>query len=170
MQQVLFSTIAVCALVVSGCECAQLPALQSDARAEPPTVTVPANGGHVDFVRGYSQGFGEAREIGKPVLVFFSAAESVYCTQMLEETFTDQTVVDLSKRFVCIKVDIEDEPSVCQEFHVEGYPTVQFMSPRGVPLNRFTGKKEAGQLAMQMQAALEAVAYRTSQAREASLR
>ena len=106
-------------------------------------------------------------------MVFFSAAESIYCTQMLKETFTDRTVVDLSKRFVCIKVDIEDEPSVCQEFRVEGYPTVQFMSPRGVPLNRFTGKKEAGQLAVQMQAALEAVAYRTSQARgtrETSLR
>ncbi len=157
-------------MVASGCEYARLPALERDARAEPPSVAARADGEQVEFVRGYAQGFGEAREIGKPVLVFFSAAESVFCSQMLEETFTDQTVVDLSREFVCIKVDIEEEPQVCQEFHVEGYPTIQFMSPRGVPLNRFTGKREANQLAMQMQAALEAVAYRTSQASETRLR
>ena len=99
----------------------------------------------------------------KPMLVFFSATESVFCTQMLEETFADEKIVGLSKKFICIKVDIEKEPSVCRQFHVQSYPTVQFMSPKGVPLNRFTGKKEASQLVLQMHAALEAVAYRTSQ-------
>ncbi len=157
-------------MVASGCDYARLPELQRDARAELPAVTVTASEQQVEFIQGYSRGFGEAREVGKPVLVFFTAAESVYCTQMLEDTFTDRKVVDLSRSFVCIKVDIEEEPRVCQEFHVEGYPTIQFMSPRGVPLNRFTGKRKASQLAMQMQAALEAVAYRTSQATEKRLR
>lgn len=104
------------------------------------------------------------------MLVFFSANESVYCTQMLEQTFADAKIVGLSKKFICVKVDIEDEPGVCRQFNVEGFPTVQFMSPEGVPLNRFTGKKEVSHLALQMQAALDAAAYRTGQARLTPLR
>ena len=165
MRQATFLAIPIFILALSGCDYARLPALESDARAESSVVTTSAKEENVEFIRGYSRGLGEARDIEKPVLVFFSATESVYCTQMLEETFTDREIVGLSKKFICIKVDIEDEPSVCQQFHVESYPTVQFMSPKGVPLNRFTGKKEAGQLALQMQAALEAVAYRTGQTR-----
>jgi thiol:disulfide interchange protein len=166
MRQVsFFLAIPICALALSGCDFSQLPALESDALAESSTATNSAEEEIVEFIQGYSRGLGEARGIEKPMLVFFSATESVYCTQMLEETFTDERVVGLSKSFICIKVDIGDEPSVCRQFHVESYPTVQFMSPKGVPLNRFTGKKEASQLAVQMQAALEAAAYRTGQTR-----
>ena len=163
MRQMSFLAIPICFLAISGCDFVRLPALESDARAESTVVTTAVEEEKVDFIRGYSRGLREAKGIGKPMLVFFSAAESVYCTQMLEETFTDEKIIGLSKKFICIKVDIEDEPNICQQFHVEGYPTVQFMSPRGVPLNRFTGKKAASQLAVQMRAALEAVAYRTGQ-------
>ena len=170
MQQACFLAITICALALSGCDSARLSALESHARAESTTVATLAEEKNVEFVRSYSRGLGEARDIEKPMLVFFSATESVFCTQMLEETFTDEKIVGLSKEFICIKVNIEDEPSVCRQFHVENYPTVQFMSPKGVPLNRFTGKKEAGQLALEMRAALEAVTFRTSQARVTPLR
>lgn len=170
MQQASFLAITICALALSGCDSARLSALESNARAESTIVAASAEEKNVEFVRGYSRGLGEARDIEKPMLVFFSATESVFCDQMLEETFTDEKIVGLSKEFICIKVNIEDEPSVCRQFHVENYPTVQFMSPKGVPLNRFTGKKEAGQLALEMRAALEAVTFRTSQARVTPLR
>jgi len=53
---------------------------------------------------------------------------------------------------------------------VRGYPTVQFISPRGVPLNRMMGKTPAQQLAVEMQAALEATATRVRYIRETTLR
>ena len=43
-------------------------------------------------------------------------------------------------------------------FQVTGYPTIQFLSPRGVPLERIVGKKPGHQLMMAMQAALQNVA------------
>ena len=170
MQHVSFFALLICAVALSGCDFAPLQALESDALAESTILATPANGENTEFIRGYSRGLGEARTIGKPVMVFFSATESVFCTQMLEETFTDEKIVGLSKNFICIRVDIEDEPAVCRQFHVQSYPTVQFMSPKGVPLNRFTGKKEARQLAIQMQAALEAAAYRTGQTQVPTVR
>lgn len=114
----------------------------------------------VDFVKGYSVGYQQAQSAGKPMLVFFTARWCDYCHQMRSEAFTDDRVVRVSERFVCILVDADDEPGVCEEFQVRGYPTVQFLSPRGVPLNRLSGKTPGDALVLQMQAALQATASR----------
>lgn len=116
----------------------------------------------IEFVCGYARGYQHAQAAGKPMLVFFTARWCDYCHQMRREAFADRRVVELSRQFVCVMVDADDEPQVCQEFEVRGYPTVQFISPRGVPLNRLTGKTSGDRLTRQMQAALEAVASRTN--------
>jgi hypothetical protein len=43
---------------------------------------------------------------------------------------------------------------------VTGYPTIQFVSPRGALLGRVVGKQPGHQLMMAMQAALQNVARR----------
>jgi thiol:disulfide interchange protein len=119
--------------------------------------------GKIDFIQGYSDGYQRAQEEGKPMLVFFTAQWCNFCHQMEAEAFADSQVVQLASQFVCILVDADQEPAVCQEFRVRGYPTIQFLSARGVPLNRMTGKRPAQQVAAQMQAALLATATRESQ-------
>ncbi len=114
----------------------------------------------VDFVQGYTVGYQQAQSAGKPMLVFFTARWCGFCHQMQSEAFADDRVVRLSERFVCILVDADDEPGVCEEFQVQAFPTVQFLSPRGVPLNRVSGKTPGDALALQMQAALQATASR----------
>lgn len=118
--------------------------------------------GRVPFVEGYARGYQRAQQQGKPMLVFFSAEWCNFCRQMAAETFADAEVVKWSSRFVCIRVDADAEPDVCRQFRVEGYPTVQFLSPQGVPLNRVVGRRPADQLLSQMQAALGATASRTA--------
>ena len=73
--------------------------------------------------------------------------------------------MSLSEQFVCVLVDADAEPEVCRQFRVKGYPTIQFLSPRGTPLNRVTGKQPTVQLVMEMQAALQAVARRIDEPR-----
>lgn len=114
--------------------------------------------GNLHFIEGYQQGYKHALENGKPMLVFFTAEWCQYCHQMANEAFVHQQVVSLSERFVCILVDADKEPEVCRNFRVQGYPTIQFLSPRGVPLNRIVGKKPGHQVTMAMQAALQNVA------------
>lgn len=116
--------------------------------------------GKLSFVEGYHQGYEQALREGKPMLVFFTAQWCGFCTQLANEAFTNEQVVALSERFVCILVDADREPDVCREFRVRGYPTIQFLSPRGVPLNRVTGKRPGHQLVIEMQSALQAVARR----------
>jgi thioredoxin-like negative regulator of GroEL len=116
----------------------------------------------VQFLQGYEEGYRLAHRQGKPVLIFFIVQWCDYCRSMTEETFADQQVIRLAEQFVCVLVDADAAPYVCQEFRVRHYPTIQFLSPRGVPLKRLRGKQTVGQLVVEMRAALQAIARRTS--------
>lgn len=151
--------LAIALALAGGCDTPGPNPAASDA----PTASPPPerHDGSVPFVHGYAQGFQRAQKEGKPMLVFFTAGWCNFCQQMSAETFTNDQVVTWSDRFVCILVDADDEPDICRQFRVKGYPTVQFLSPQGVPLNRVVGKRAADQLISQMQAALGATASRS---------
>lgn len=116
--------------------------------------------GGIEFIQGYADGYRWAQKQGKPMLVFFTARWCSFCHQMEAEAFTDPRVAHLARQFVCVLVDADAEPDVCHQFRVRGYPTIQFLSARGVPLNRLTGKRPPEYLAAEMQAALRATATR----------
>ncbi|HEX3726811.1 MAG TPA: thioredoxin family protein, partial [Pirellulales bacterium] len=116
--------------------------------------------GNLNFVEGYRAGSIQAAAEAKPMLVFFTAQWCRYCHQMADEAFTHPQVVALSQRFVCVLIDADAEPDVCRQFQVSGFPTIQFLSPSGVPLERVVGKQPGHQLMMAMQSALQNVARR----------
>jgi thiol-disulfide isomerase/thioredoxin len=120
----------------------------------------PITRGGINFVSGYHRGYELAKRQHKPMLVFFTAQWCTYCHQMEADAFVQEAVVNLARQFVCVLVDADAEPDICRDFRIKGYPTIQFLSARGVPLNRVTGKQPSQQLVMQMQAALQAVARR----------
>ncbi|MEK6236479.1 MAG: thioredoxin family protein, partial [Planctomycetales bacterium] len=138
-------------------ESQQVVAGTEDTHQETPAETPDMIDG-MAFVDGYAEGFRIAQEEGKPMLLFFTAEWCRYCHLMLEDAFVQEEVVSLSKRFVCVWVDADRETEVCETFEVDGYPTVQFLSPRGTVLNRVVGKRGAAEFLPEMQAALQAVA------------
>ena len=114
--------------------------------------------GRIAFVEGYQEGLDLARQQQKPLVVFFTADWCHYCHQLANEAFVQDAVVEMSRQFICVLVDADTDPDVCREFRVRGYPTIQFLSPHGVPLNRVTGKQPGHALVHEMQAALQVVA------------
>jgi len=136
------------------------PADRQEARGSPVARVLR---GKLEFVEGYADGYQQARHAGRPMLVFFTASWCGFCHQMEAEAFNDSQVAAFSRQFICILVDADREPDVCQEFRIRGYPAIQFLTPQGVPLNRLAGKRSAAELMLQMQAALEATANRSSQ-------
>lgn len=148
------------AVLAAGCQ-------HSDDGAESTAYGGKASGqtiamGNLNFIPGFHEGAARAQVTGKPMLVFFTAEWCRFCHQMANEAFVQEQVVKLSERFTCILVDADAEPDVCREFSVQAYPTILFLSPDGVLLQRVKGKKPAHYLAMQMQAALQAIARRES--------
>ncbi|MBX7167696.1 MAG: thioredoxin family protein [Pirellulales bacterium] len=163
--------LALCGFL-AGCGQSDTPLAESQPAAAPATATavhgpVTTN---MQFVEGYWRGFKLAEQTGKPMLVFFTASWCTYCHQMAAEVFTQPGIIEISERFVCVRVDADAEPTICQQFRVQGFPTVQFLSPRGVPLNRVTGKQPAASFAMEMQTALQATARREQYRRDALTR
>lgn len=146
----------------------QAPAARAQRAARPGKPRVAR--GSLQFVEGYQRGYQQAANEGKPMLLFFTAEWCHFCHQMADEAFTHPQVVSLSERFVCILVNADLEPDVCRYFDVTGYPTIQFLSPRGVALERIVGKKPGHQLMMSMQAALQTVARKPDDGAEASAR
>jgi len=130
--------------------------------------TVPRRLGRLVFLDGDQLHAAPAGRGGKPWLLFFTAEWSPYCREMVGTTFLDDRVAALSGRFTCVLVDADRHADVCRRYGVRGYPTLQFVSPRGVPLNRLVGKQTPSQLVEAMHAALNAVARRSR--RESSRR
>lgn len=169
--QYLFAAVAaVCSV---GCEISDVPSgpktsttvsvntadgAMNEAEGIGPTDSARLARGRIAFVNGYQPGLELARDQHKPMLVFFTAEWCHYCHQLANEAFVQDAVVEMSRQFVCVLVDADAQPEVCREFRVRGYPTIQFLSPHGVPLNRVTGKQPGHALVQQMQAALQVVA------------
>ena len=112
----------------------------------------------IEFVKGYQHGNDLARQLRRPMLLFFTAEWCQYCHQLAEEAFCNEEVVDLSRRFVCVVVDADAEPEICRRFQVRGYPTVLFVSQAAAPLSRIVGKQPPADFVARMRAALQSVA------------
>lgn len=148
--------------VLAGCGSSGDAASTKSAES-PPLVPIPKNlpaGTRIEFVHGFQRGYELAQQTGRPMMVFFTAPWCHYCHEMAAEAFVNPQVAELSQRFLCILVDADVEPDVCRQFGVRGYPTIQFLSPQGLPLNRVLGKRSAERLILEMQAALQATARR----------
>lgn len=130
--------------------------------AQAPVAPAKTAPGRLTFVAGFDAGSRLARQTGKPMLVFFTATWCKFCHDMEADAFIDGEVVRLADGFVCVRVDADQEPAVSGQFGVRGYPTVQFVSSDGSPLNRLVGRAGARELAAQMQAALRATTERAS--------
>lgn len=151
------AVVAGLSFLVSGCGQA-VDGERANATAEAPRVAK----GNLKFIEGYQPGLTAAQTSDQPMLLFFTAAWCHFCHQMAGEAFTHPEVVGLSNQFVCVLVDADREPEVCQQFGVRGYPTIQFVSPQGSALSRLTGKRPGPQLVMEMQAVLRSVARRNA--------
>ena len=158
----LFAPLGV---VASGCADGSVP-LGFGRSADADSGQAAESEGQVESFSTFPEALAEARQADKPLLVFFSTPECIYCRQMLERTFRDRQIVRLAESFVCVRVEAADDPQICEDFHIQAFPTVQFITSDGAPLNRVLGKKEPETFAVQMQVALQGTSMRTAYRRD----
>ena len=116
----------------------------------------------VEFSTNYEEAVARAKREGKPAMIFFMAENCPFSRAMLEGAFADPEIAQLSNKFVCVAVDVNDADAddICADFDVAATPTVQFTTAGGVRLSRLARTQTVEDLAGEMRDVLDKIAWR----------
>ena len=91
----------------------------------------------------------KARKIGarekKPILVDFYAEWCGPCQEMLRTTYKDKQVVERSKRFVSVLIDVDKQTKLAEKYGIQSIPTVLFLNAKGDVLRQEVGYHDSKQ-------------------------
>ena len=87
----------------------------------------------IQWAESIGKGLAEAKKTGKPVMMDFYTEWWGWCKRLDADTFTDEKVIALSKKFVNLKVNPEDADHPENEearikYGINGYPVVAFLT------------------------------------------
>jgi len=106
----------------------------------------PAFADEISWVYSFEAGMKLARETMRPVVVDFWAIWCGPCKQMDIEVYRTAKMVQASKEFVFIQVDIDRDKTSPARYHVQAIPAILFLDPFETVLARKGGYTHAGDM------------------------
>lgn len=103
----------------------------------------------------YTKAVEDAKKYAKPVMIDFYTDWCGWCKKLDKDTYTDSRVVQLSRKFVNIKVDGDKSPDIVKQYKIEGYPTIVFLNAKGKESRRIVGYKDADEFLKVMKQVVE---------------
>jgi thiol-disulfide isomerase/thioredoxin len=113
------------ATAVSACLAWGLPA-RADDKADK------EKAGEIAWAKTFAAAVDQAKKDNKLVMVDFYTDWCGWCKKLDKDTYTDPTVIKLSRQLVAVKLDAEDKSEgqeQAQKYKVHGYPTILFIDP-----------------------------------------
>jgi len=104
----------------------------------------------------------EAKRTGRRILVYFTGDHCGWCRVLENRTFTDAKVVELSKQFVCVELNVERDTRSADEFGIESIPRSIVLTAEAGVIDRRTGYLPAADYATWLEAALTGPPPRTT--------
>ena len=94
----------------------------------------PQDNGGIKWLSSIDEGRAEACKSKKLLMLHFYTTWGDWSIKMDKETYTYYKVIDLTKNFVCVRIDLDLHPELEESYNISGHPTVIFEDP-------FTGKE-----------------------------
>lgn len=99
--------------------------------------------GGIVWLDDYKAALNRAQEIKRPIMVEFWTSWCLYCGKLEKQTLGDPRVVELSKEFVCARLDADVQKAAASRYEPEGFPTVVFAAPSGEEIVKISGFRAA---------------------------
>ncbi len=113
------------------------------------TTTAVAHAGAIAWREGdVDDALAEARELGKPVILYWGAVWCPPCNQMKATLFKDAAFIAETENFVPVYLDGDTEGAQRwgERFGISGYPTVIVLQPDGTEITRISSATMAAEL------------------------
>jgi len=117
-----------------------------------------ARAGEIAWRKGdVSAAFAEAKDLGKPIFLYWGAEWCPPCAQMKATLFKDVNFIAQTRNFVPVYLDgdTKDAQKWGERFGISGYPTLIVLRPDGTEITRVVNTTMASELPALLQAAAQ---------------
>jgi len=111
----------------------------------------------IHWVKSMDAALKEAGATKKPIMVDFYATWCGPCKVLDEDIYTDDAVIEQSRKWVSVKIDVEKNQELASKYNVTGLPTIAFLKPDGTVITGFKGVPAAAKLAEAMESSMDKV-------------
>ena len=114
------------------------------------------NLGKVSFHTSLDQGIKEAKNLSKPIFLYFRSETCYWCIRFEEEALSDKRIIEmLDKNFVLISIDIFEQKNVSINLNVRTTPYMIFFTKDGEEISRIPGYLPADDFLARLKDVLE---------------
>lgn len=99
----------------------------------------PASAQQISWLKDFKEAGRIAVESGKPMLIDFTATWCKPCREMERDFWTRADVIEISKDFVCVKADLNENPKLADRYGVESLPNMIMTDSWGFGLDFHRG-------------------------------
>ena len=90
--------------------------------------------------KNYSEGITAAKNLNKPVFLYFRSDWCTYCKKMETVTFADDKVqAELNENYISIFVDTGKEQDIAGQWGIRGVPVAWFLKADGTRISQLPG-------------------------------
>ncbi|MBU0607901.1 MAG: thioredoxin family protein [Armatimonadetes bacterium] len=136
---VLIAALGILMLVAGGCPQRNSTAEPSTAQSEPAAAQPAATGNGIAWLKSLPEGKQAAQSQQKPVVIDFFADWCGPCVAMDEETWPNPEVAAAAAKFVAVRLDVDANQDVANEYGISGIPTVVVLDAGGKEVDRHVG-------------------------------
>lgn len=113
----------------------------------PAVVAGPGDATEISWQTSLDQARAAARAQNKPILIDFYATWCGPCKMLDEQTYKASGVISLvSQHFIPVKIDVDKQQAVSQQFNIEAMPTTILLDARGKEIARKVGFIDAAEM------------------------